>query len=174
MKVPAKAIIIAVVVAIALSLPFWGHNWNLFMHLFGAIVFMGNIMVTAAWASLARRDGSPDAVRLASRGIVWADVIFTTPGAVLVFLNGGILGMPYFKQGAGWVFVALGLFVVSVILWLAVLVPAERKLLALSHRGGEVPEEWFAVVKRWFRVGGIATLLILIVLVLMVAKPAIW
>jgi uncharacterized membrane protein len=173
-KIPGKMIVIAVLIAVVLSLPFFGYMWNLFMHIFGAILFMGNIMVTAVWASLARRDGKTDTIQFASRGIAITDVIFTTPGAILLLVNGGIMGTPYFQTGASWLFVAIGLFVLAAVLWLALLVPAQRRMLELSEAAGEVPDEWFDALKGWFRWGGVAVLLVLATLVLMVVKPLFW
>lgn len=172
MKIPGKMIAIAVVVSVALSLPFFGYMWNLFMHVFGAILFMGNIMVTAVWASLAKRDGNSDTIRFASRGIAITDVIFTTPGAILLLCNGGIIGTPYFQAGASWLFVAVGLFVLTAVLWLAVLVPAQKRMLQLSEDG--LSDEWLDALKQWFRWGGVAVLLVLITLVMMVVKPHFW
>jgi len=176
-KIPGKMILIAVLVPVLLSLPFFGYMWNLFMHIFGAILLMGNVVVTAVWASLAKRDRRPDTVRFASRGIALTDVIFTTPGVVLVFLNGGILGTPYFKAGGSWMFVAIGLFLVSTTLWLAALAPLQRRMLEIAEgiAGSDpVPEQWFDAGKKWFRLGGITTMLMLITLVLMVSKPTLW
>jgi uncharacterized membrane protein len=166
-------IAIAIVVPILLSLPFFGYMWNLFMHIFGAILFLGNILATAVWASLARRDGRPDILRLASRGIAITDLIFTTPGAILLLLNGGIVGTPYFKTAAPWLLVSIGLFVLTVVLWLAFLVPAQKRLLRLSEQE-EIPDEWHVALKAWFRWGGPAALLPIVILVLMVLKPNLW
>lgn len=169
-----RGVLIGALAAVALSLPFYGYTWHLFMHIFGAIIFMGNIVVTAAWVSLARRSASPEARRFAARGIVATDVIFTTPGALLVLLNGGIIGLEWFKAKAAWLFIALGLFVVAGVIWLGVLVPLQRRLVAVAHEtsGTEpVPAAYDALVRRWFRWGGIATLLPLASLVLMVFKP---
>lgn len=175
MKIPGRMIAIAVVLPLVISAPLFGHQWNLFLHIFGAILFMGNIAVSAVWASLARRDGNIGAVRLASRAIIITDLIFTIPGAVLLLANGGILGTAFFRVGASWLVVSLGLFVFSGIVWLALMVPLQRRLLAVAETpGDEVPDEWHALVKQWFRMGGIATLLPLVTLVLMVAKPSFW
>ena len=95
-----KGVFISIAVAIVLSLPFFGYTWNLFMHIFGAVLFMGNIFATAVWGSLAKRSGSPEVMRHATRGIVLTDVIFTTPGAILLFVNGGIIGTQLFKAKA--------------------------------------------------------------------------
>lgn len=165
-----------VIIAIALSLPFYGYRWNLFMHIFGAILFMGNIIVTAAWVSLARRLRHTEALRLGIRGIVVADTIFTMPGVLLLLLNGGILGTPFFKARAMWLFISIALFVLSAIIWGAVLVPLQKRMSALMRAtppGSAAPEEVHRLLALWFRWGGVATLLPLVVLVLMVVKPQI-
>jgi uncharacterized membrane protein len=179
-KIPRKMIVIAVVVSLIVSLSpqilrmgAQGYMWNLFMHVFGAILFMGNIMVAAVWASLAKRDGKTDTVRFASRGIALTDVIFTAPGAILLLVNGGIIGTPYFQASASWLFVSVGLFALAAVVWLAVLVPLQKRMLRLSE-GIEIPEEWYDVMKKWFRWGGVAALLVLATLVLMVVKPLFW
>lgn len=176
MKIPGRMIAIAIVAPLLLSMPFFGYLWNLFMHIFGAMLLMGNIMVTAVWSSLARRDGRPDTARFASRGIIVTDLIFTTPGAVLVLANGGILGTPYFKTMAPWILVSLVLFVVAAGIWLGALVPRQRRMLAIAEAtgGDQVPEEWFTVLRKWFALGGVASLLLLVTLMLMVVKPALW
>jgi uncharacterized membrane protein len=105
------------------------------------------------------------------------DVIFTTPGAVLVLLNGGILGTPYFKTGAPWIMVSVVLFLVAAGIWLGVLVPQQRRMLEVAEAvaGPDgVPEQWFTHLQKWFRMGGIASLLMLVTLMLMVIKPGLW
>jgi uncharacterized membrane protein len=168
-------IAIAVIVPLVMSVPMFGRSWNMFLHTFGAILFLGNIAVTAVWASLARRDGSPGAVRLASRAIVVTDLIFTTPGAIFLLANGGILGTPYFKAASPWLIVSVALFVFSGVIWLALMVPLQKRLLDVAYTpGDDIPDEWHTLIRQWFRMGGIATLLPLITLVLMVAKPTFW
>lgn len=168
-----KGVLIAIVVPVALSLPFYGYTWNLFMHILGAILFMGNIVVTAAWLSMAKRSGSGGALQVATRTVVVTDVIFTLPGSLLLLLNGGIMGTTWFKDQAPWIFASIALFLVSAVIWLAVLVPLQRRMVALAESEPTGPEI-AGMMSRWFRFGGIATLLALITLVLMVTKPALW
>jgi uncharacterized membrane protein len=170
-----RTLTVAAIVAVAVSLPFFGRTWNMFMHVFGAILFMGNIVVSAAWMSLARRSRTAEALRLGARGVMLTDAIFTVPGALLVLVNGCIIATPYFQARAMWVFVALGLFLVSAVVWLALLIPLQRRFYALMAgvpAGGLVPPEAGVLLGRWFRWGGIATLLPLAALVLMVFKPS--
>ncbi len=170
-----RTLIVGAVLSVALSLPFFGHSWNLLMHQVGAILFMGNVVIGAVWMSLARRSRDADALRFAARGVILTDAMFTFPGSLLLLLNGGILGTPYFQSGARWLFISIALFMVSGILWTAILVPAQTRLsrlLAAVPRGGTVPDGCGGLLARWFRVGGVATLLLLAALVLMVFKPS--
>ncbi len=167
--------LIAVIIAIALSVPFFGRNWNRLMHLLGGVLFLGDVIITAGWASFGRRSRDPEAIRFAVRGIMFTDALFLLPGVVLLFVNGGILGTPWFKVAAPWLLISLALFLITGILYGAVLERTQKKMLrlvdAMPH-GGPVPPEFDALMAKWFRFGGIATLLALIVLVLMVYKPA--
>jgi uncharacterized membrane protein len=170
-----RILIGGVILAIALSMPFYGRTWHLFMHQVGSVLFLGNLMVSALWMSLAKRAGTPDSLRLGAQGVLLTDAVFTTPGALLLLLNGGILGTDFFRSGANWLFISIGLFLLSFIIWVAVLLPAQRRLWRAVEKmpaGGPVPPECAPLLARWFRFGGVATLLPLAALVLMIFKPA--
>lgn len=168
-----RSIPLVIGISIALSLPAWGYTWNLFMHIFGAILFMGNIIVTAAWVSAAKRTGSPQTLNFAARGIIKTDIMFMTPGAVLLLVNGGLLGTEWFKTGAPWLMVSVVLFLLSAIIWIAMLIPLQRKLVAATNTD-ELTDTAGGLVGKWFRFGGIAMMLALGALVLMVVKPDLW
>ncbi len=160
--------------AVVVSLPFFGPTWHRFMHLLGAVMFLGNILVTAVWASVARKNRHPEAVRVLVRGILLTDAIFTLPGVLLLFINGGMLGAEWFKAGARWIMISMVLFILTGVVWGAVLVPVQKRLARIVDAmppGGPVPPEYDAALAKWFRWGGIATLLPLIVFALMVFRP---
>lgn len=166
-----KGLIIAIAIPILLSMPFYGAVCQRFLHVVGTVMFMGNLFVTAMWGGLAKRRGDASAMALAVRGIIVTDVAFTTPGALLLLLNGGLLGTPYFKAGIPpWLLVSLVLFLLAVVFWLALMVPLQTRMLRRVDQG----EDILADFKRWFRWGGIVSLITLIVLVLMVFKPLLW
>lgn len=170
-----RIVTVGAMVAVVLSVPFFGRNWNRVLHIVGAVLFLGNIIVTAAWASLGRRNRDPEVIRFLVRGILLTDAIFTVPGVILLVLNGGILSPAYFQAGAPWLEAAIVLFIITGILWGAVLVPVQKRLARLVDampRGGPIPAEYDALMAKWFRFGGMATLLPLVTLVLMVLKPA--
>jgi uncharacterized membrane protein len=61
-----------------------------------------------------------------------------------------------------------------VLIWIIVLVPTQRRLIAVSEAGrkaGSLPPEFARLSKRWAMWGGIATLLPILALLLMVTKP---
>lgn len=165
---------IGAVVAVVLSLPFFGRDWNRLMHLLGAVLFLGNIFVTAVWMSLVRRSRDAAVIRIGARGILLTDALFTLPGVLLLALNGGILGTQWFQAGAPWIIVSVILFALSGVVWGAVLMPIQKRLARLAEaipREGPVPLECDVLISKWFRWGGIATLLPFVILVLMVFKP---
>lgn len=147
-----------------------------FLHLFGMVLFVGNIITAALWKTRADRLGNLSTIAFAQRTVALADWAFTLPGALLVVIGG--YGMaarrPWPLHGLRWLELGQGLFWLSVIIWIAVLVPAQRRLVALSEAGvkaGSLPPEFVRVSKRWAMWGGIATLLPIIVLFMMVTKP---
>lgn len=59
-----------------------------FIHLLGAVLFLGNIIVTAVWKSLADRTRNPVIIAFACRLVNVTDLAFTAFGAALVVIGG--------------------------------------------------------------------------------------
>src|SRR6266540_741565 len=70
---------------VPLFLPYAWHKW---LHVLGAVLFLGNIIVTGFWMLLAERNGNEPSIRFAAIGVNWADVFFTAPGVILLLGNG--------------------------------------------------------------------------------------
>jgi uncharacterized membrane protein len=172
---PVALIIVAVLVS--LPFPFLGRGWHLFMHILGAVLFIGNIIVTAAWMILVVRTGQPKLVHFGAKAVNQADLLFTIPGVLLIFLNGLTLA-PAFGGGnilgASWVVAALVLLTLSGIVWLAFLLRYQNQMVELSGSGEQLSTEFMLVFRNWGIWGGIATLLPIISLLLMVFKPTLW
>lgn len=146
-----------------------------FIHIFGVVLFVGNIIVTALWKTRADRSGDLATVAFAQRTVVLADWAFTLPGAILVAIGGYAMAFtrPWPLHGLPWLEWGQGLFWVSLLIWVFILRPTQGRLVAVSEaarRSGKLPPEFARLSKRWAMWGGIATLLPVIVLFLMVTK----
>ncbi|MAW61784.1 MAG: hypothetical protein CMJ94_13260 [Planctomycetes bacterium] len=147
-----------------------------FVHLLSAVVFLGNLIVSAMWKLQADRTGQPAVAAFAARLVARTDKIFTAPAAFLVLMTGGMLPTAggYGFGGQGWIHAGATAFVVSGLIWLIVLIPIQRKQLAMAEAFGEsseIPADYQALTKRWAKWGGIATLLPIVALALMVYRP---
>lgn len=147
----------------------------LFLHVAGAVLLVGNIITAAFWHERARRTGNAAVVHSAAKTVMLADGVFTLPGIMLLVVSGAIMAE---RSGYGWGFhwltLSLLLFGLSGAIWLAALLPLQRRMIRLSRQGlesGVVPQDYLRVSAGWNAFGTIAALLPVIVLYLMIAKP---
>ncbi len=151
------------------------HKTYLLLHILGAILFLGNIIVTGVWMLLAERSRSVPVIRFAVQAVNWADVYFTAPGAALLLLFGLALTRTEGGFEVAWIMLGMLLFALSGILWLLFLIPDQHRMITLSaETTNELPPEFFRTLHRWYLWGVIATLLPLATLYLMVQKPTLW
>ncbi|MBZ0158235.1 MAG: DUF2269 domain-containing protein [Alphaproteobacteria bacterium] len=146
------------------------YQWHKLLHIAGAVLFLGNIVVTGVWMFMAGCTRSNPVLRFASRAVNWADAFFTVPGVFLVFVNGDILSVRWggvFRTG--WIAVSLVLFAVSGVIWGGFLLRYQHRLIVLSER--QQAAEFFLVLRRWYALGILATVIPFLALALMVLKP---
>ncbi len=145
-------------------------------HILGAVLFVGNLVVTAVWKVLADRTREPKIVAFAQRLVTVTDVVFTGLGAVIVLVSGMMMIVPYGIEfwNILWMMWGLGLFVVSGLVWILVLVPIQMKQARLARAfadGGEIPDSYWRLGRLWMIFGLVATVLPLVNVFLMVFKP---
>jgi uncharacterized membrane protein len=146
------------------------------LHIFGGILFLGNIVVTAVWKTLADRTSNPQVIAYAQRLVNKTDGFFTAPGALLVLVTGvtmAMIGGPALYH-TPWVMWGAGLFSLAGVVWLAVLVPVQRKQARLADgfaNGGNIPDAYWRLARRWAVFGSIATVLAVMTLWAMVVRP---
>ncbi len=85
------------------------------VHILGAVLFVGNLVVTGVWKVLADRTRDPKIVAFAQRLVAVTDVVFTGLGAVIVLVTGMMMIVPYGIEfwNVAWLMWGLSLFVVS-------------------------------------------------------------
>jgi len=146
------------------------------LHLLGVTLFLGNIIVTAVWKSLADRTKTPVVVAYAQCLVSVTDIAFTAVGAVLIAATGMLMvGGHAAVFSTTWLTWGYGLFIASGVLWLLVLIPIQIKQARLAKSfqyESEVPMQYWRLARAWAVFGTIATLLPLANLYFMVFKPA--
>jgi len=146
------------------------------VHIVGAVIFLGNIVVTGVWKAVADRTRNPAIVAYSQRLVTLTDFLFTALGAAIVFItgwffladnHGGIAGSYWLSWGF-WLFIASGA------LWVGILIPVQcmqSKMAKDFENKNEIPEQYWKLSKVWEVVGTIAVLLPFSVLYFMVFKP---
>jgi len=152
------------------------YRYYKMLHVLGAVLFVGNLAVTALWKSLADRSGDGRVVAFAQRMVTLTDFAFTGPGAGLVLATGLVMA-PTFDERfwtVSWIGWGLALFGLSGLIWLMVLIPLQVRQAQLAREfasGGEIPERYRRLSRLWMVWGCVATLLPLCNLYLMVLRP---
>ena len=169
-----------VVAVVAVSLPLYPYRWHTFMHITGAVVFLGNIIVTAAWMLMAERTRSNNVIHFSAKAVIRADLLFTLPGVLLIVINGFVMvvsgwgGWDAFHE-LSWISLALALFIASGVIWMGVLIPVQHRMAVYSEPSDypdSLPSQFFSALHKWYFWGAIAIALPLVSLYLMVNKPA--
>lgn len=169
-----------VLIVLAVSLPLFPYRWHTFLHIAGAVVFLGNIIVTGAWMLMAERTRNVNVIHFSAKAVFRADLLFTLPGVLLVLING--LVMVFDRWGGrdaiyqlSWISVALSLFTASGIIWVGLLIPAQHRMVVFSDPSvhpDSLPSQFTSALHRWYFWGAIAIALPIGSLYLMVTKPA--
>lgn len=151
------------------------HDFYKSLHILGAVLFLGNIIITGVWMFLAEKSKNINIIQFGVKAVNWMDVFFTAPGAALILLSGFIQAEHHggvYTQS--WILAGLMLFSLSGIIWLLALIPDQHRLIKLSSESNKLPRKFYEVLHRWYFWGIIATILPLISLAIMVLKPKLW
>ena len=146
------------------------------LHVLGAILFVGNIVVTALWKTMADRTRRPEVIAFAQRLVTTTDFVFTGFGAGLVLGTGLMMARVFGERfwTLPWIAWGMGLFIASGMLWITVLVPIQIKQahLAAQFAGGTpIPDAYWRLGRLWMTFGSVATVLPVLNLYFMVFRP---
>ncbi|NOT78485.1 MAG: DUF2269 domain-containing protein [Bacteriovoracaceae bacterium] len=156
---------------IPLPLPYLWHKW---LHILGVLIFLGNIIITGIWMFAIEKSKNENFIKFAVIFVNWADVIFTGPGIILLFVNGILLSQSFGGlKTEHWIQVAVGLFILSGLIWNIFLIPIQNKLAIIAEDQSPLNSDFFHYLKKWYLWGVIATVIPLLTMVLMVVKPII-
>lgn len=138
-------------------------------------MFLGNIIVTGVWMTLAVRTGDIATIRFAAKTVNWMDVAFTAPGILLLVWNGLTMVDRWGGVfGESWIVLAGVLFSASGVVYVALTVPDQERLIRLSattEAAREPDPRFMRVFRRWGLFGLIAVILSLAAYAFMVLRP---
>jgi uncharacterized membrane protein len=152
------------------------HEAWLSLHVLGVVLFLGNLIVTAVWKTLADRTKSPPVVAYAQRLVTVTDIAFTAVGAALIAVSGQVMAGDFggVFGGPTWLTLGWSFFIAAGVIWLAVLVPVEvmQHRLARAFRDAPtIPDRYWRLARIWAVAGAVATVLPLANIFIMVLKP---
>jgi uncharacterized membrane protein len=154
------------------------YFWLKWLHVLSSTVLFGTGLGTAFQMWLAHRRGDPAAIAVVAANVVVADWLFTLPAGVVQPLTGfGLVVLGDFPLVAPWLVVTYGLYLVAFACWAPVVV-LQMRARDLARRavidGAKLPPVYYSTMKWWAALGWPAFIALLIVFLLMVAKPILW
>ena len=146
------------------------------IHILAAVIFMGNIITAAFWKVRADKSGNLESIAETSRSLQLADRAFTMPGILGLLVTGiwmvGIAGWERFQEP--WLGVSFVLLILTGAIWAAGLAPLQKRMTRLARdqaTAGQPDPNYRKASRTWSMMGGVATILPVVILVLMVLKP---
>jgi uncharacterized membrane protein len=147
-----------------------------YLHVLGAIVILGTGMGIAFFMLMAHRSGDAAFIARTAATVVIADILFTLSAVVLQPLSGGLLMVLSATSSAErWLVTSLGLYAVAGLFWIPVVfMQIEMRNLARAAvaQNRPLPPRYSALFRRWFLFGIPGFGSVMIILWLMIAKPA--
>ncbi len=142
-----------------------------YVHILSVIVAVGANVSYVSWMRWAGRDRQR--LVFAIGGVRRLDRLIANPAYVLVLLTGlGMVVAGYYSFDQGWIRAALGLYVLVALLGIFLYAPVIRRQLAEAERDPS-SREYAAIAVRSNVLGAVTTAVVMVIVFLMVAKPAI-
>ncbi|MCU6710488.1 DUF2269 domain-containing protein [Paenibacillus sp. J5C_2022] len=150
-------------------------NVWLTLHLVGVLFMVGNVITAAFWKIRADLTGKPSIIHHTVRNVMIADYAFTIPGLVLIITSGAVMAgnNGVSLLGFNWLTLSLILFAMTGLIWLAIFIPLQNRMIRHSHecmKTGAITTEYRLASRQWAIYGVAATLLPIVILYLMVMK----
>jgi uncharacterized membrane protein len=150
----------------------------IFLHVLGAVLFLGNVVTAAFWKLSAERTKDIPHLARTARSVMNADYWFTLPGVILLLATGHIMATVrgYSFMEWSWMTASEALFALSGLIWVVILIPAQRRMiresaLSGSSTGNTLTAAYWKASRTWDVFGTLVIIIPLVVLYLMMTKP---
>jgi len=140
------------------------------LHVLGAILMLGNVIVTGAWTAILWRNRSEASQRQIAHGILWTDLLFTLVGGTLMVISGiqmiRVADLPW--RDTAWLMRGIEALGFTALFWLLVLLPDQWRMERCSPTD---VTRFGRLFRRWSVLGWLVTPMLLWGLWTMVTKP---
>jgi uncharacterized membrane protein len=143
------------------------------IHIMATVIFLGNITLAPFWKQRAEKTNDRVKIADAFGSIIQADRYFTMPGVTVLLISGigGALHGGFDLIQVGWIFWSIILILISATVFMAKVVPIQKKIFALASDESKFNwEEYRKLAKQWSIWGWIATVTPWFALIMMVMK----
>jgi len=146
------------------------------IHIIGAVLFLGNIIITGWWKIMANRTHNPIIIAFAQRQVTLTDFVFTAGGSTILFAAGiaNIIIYNINIMQTNWILWGLALFTLSGVIWAAILIPIQIKQAREAKTFTAetvISDAYWRREMIWYILGLAAIVLPLMSLIFMVLKP---
>lgn len=144
------------------------------LHILCSTVLFGTGLGTAFFMWITNRRKNIEAIRVTTKNVILADILFTTPAVILQPLTGFILvekaGFSISVEPMNWLGLALVLYCLAGACWIPVLwIQWKMHQISLTT-SDSLPKEYWKLEKIWTLLGIIAFISLIMVYFLMVFK----
>ena len=138
------------------------YLWLKVLHIVGVVLFLGNIIVTGWWKNMADRTKNPQIIAFAQRQVTLTDWIFTAGGSVILTIAGVLNVHTSWSYSMKWLQWGIGMFVLSAIIWVVILIPTQikqAKMASIFAETGVITEYYWKLCWRWNVWGALAVII---------------
>ena len=144
-----------------------------YIHILCAVAALGSNITYALWFAQARKN--PGALAFTLQSVKIMDDWFATPAYILLFPTGWWLSsLAGWSLSTPWILSALMLYAALSVIGLGIYTPTLNKQIAIVESAGMITPEFKNNFLRLNTIGIALNLLVLVIIYLMVAKPALW
>jgi len=143
------------------------------IHVLLAITAVGTNITYGVWLSRAARE--PQHLPFALRGVKILDDRIANPAYGLLLITGfAMASVAKIPLTTPWLLTGLILYVVLVVIGLAGYTPTLRRQIQALEAGGPNSVQYQALAARGTRIGIVLAIIAVIIVFMMVTKPALW
>ena len=148
------------------------------LHVFSMVLLFGTGLGSAFYKFMADQSGDVRSMMTTNRHVVLADWLFTTPTIIIQPATGYfMLSQANFPLSTPWLLASIILFVIAGACWLPVVVLQIRMrdlTVQAVNNNTALPDIYFRYARIWFWLGVPAFIAMVLIVYLMVYKPALW